>query len=803
MSHYFISYSSNDGVEFAKRLHDVLEAPPDKLPVWLDKRDLQEGRPWDLQIRDAIRDCGALLFAMTPDSVEDQSVCYEEWTLALSYKKHIVPLLVHPVNERPFRLHQHQYIDFTTDFDAGMARLREHLRFLNSPAGELQRLQDQLADAKRRYRRARDDAEARRIQDEINRLENEDIPRQKKLVDDPEGASERTQKSIAAGMERERQPERPVSGESRTKFINPPPATAPNYFQDRVVETREVGKCLADESMRLVTVVGRGGAGKTAMVCRLLKALENGQLPDAGGVLRVDGIVYLSALGSRRLDFPTLFADLSKLLPKEAADTLDTIYKNPQASAESKMRALLNEFTPESCPNGRVVVLLDNFEDVTDAATRRITNAELDEALRALLTAPPHPVKAVITTRITLADLPTIQPGRQRRFDLDAGLESPYAENLLREMDASGTLGLRDLPEDSPLLTEARERTRGIPRALEALFGILAADTSTSLAEILDEIKKREARNDAGVLLPDAVTEALVGEAFSRLDETAQKVIQALAIYGRPVPPVAVDTLLQPYIPGIDSSPVLARLVNMHFARKEVGRFYLHPVDRAYALARIPRGETSDRPPWAMQLFTRMTGNRQFVDEIVKRKFTQITLFYAASEYVMTTRKPRSDWKHLSDIQPQLDEYDLRCEGEDWEAAADVLEDIYGDFLLINGYYNLCCVLYENLRGKVRTESLKQSIEGNLGTVYYGMGQFYKAIECYESALATNFESDDVYGRSIWVGNLANVYAALGDLDKAMQYYEQALKACRKINNLSGEATYLANFSESRKMNDR
>src|SRR3712207_7099478 len=46
--------------------------------------------------------------------------------------------------------------------------------------------------------------------------------------------------------------------------------------------------------LRLMTVVGRGGIGKTAMVCRLLKSLEGGRLPDEGGDLSVDGIVYLS-----------------------------------------------------------------------------------------------------------------------------------------------------------------------------------------------------------------------------------------------------------------------------------------------------------------------------------------------------------------------------------------------------------------------------------------------------------------------------------------------------------------------------
>ena len=64
-----------------------------------------------------------------------------------------------------------------------------------------------------------------------------------------------------------------------------------------------------------MTVVGRGGVGKTAMVCRLLKALEAGRLPDELGELAVDGIVYLSPLGAHPVSFANLFADLCRLLP--------------------------------------------------------------------------------------------------------------------------------------------------------------------------------------------------------------------------------------------------------------------------------------------------------------------------------------------------------------------------------------------------------------------------------------------------------------------------------------------------------
>ena len=46
------------------------------------------------------------------------------------------------------------------------------------------------------------------------------------------------------------------------------------------------------------------------------------------------------------------------------------------------------------------MVLLDNFEDVVDPETQEIHDAEMDEALIALLNAPHHAVKAILTTRV-------------------------------------------------------------------------------------------------------------------------------------------------------------------------------------------------------------------------------------------------------------------------------------------------------------------------------------------------------------------------------------------------------------------
>jgi hypothetical protein len=93
-----------------------------------------------------------------------------------------------------------------------------------------------------------------------------------------------------------------------------------------------------------MTIVGRGGIGKSAMVCRLLRSLEGGQLPDDGGALAVDGIVYLSnAREFHRVTVPDLYGDLTKLLPEQTVKHLDVVYKNPQASTEQRIQALVED----------------------------------------------------------------------------------------------------------------------------------------------------------------------------------------------------------------------------------------------------------------------------------------------------------------------------------------------------------------------------------------------------------------------------------------------------------------------------
>jgi tetratricopeptide (TPR) repeat protein len=503
--------------------------------------------------------------------------------------------------------------------------------------------------------------------------------------------------------------------------------------------------------------------GKTAMVCRLLKSLEGGRLPDDLGELDVDGIVYLSPSGAHPVSFPNLFDDLCRLLPDEAARRLRQLYRDPQQTPTMLMRALL-----DASPSGRVVVLLDNLEDVidTEGGDFAITDLVLDEALRALLAAPPHAVKVIVTTRVAPRGLLLDHPERQRRLDLDEGLPSPYAEQVLRARDPDGRLGLKTASDE--LLGQARERTRGYPRALEALAAILAADRGTTLPELLDQT--------AG--LPGNVVQALVGEAFSRLDPLAQQVMQALAVYPVPVPPVSVDFLLQPYQPAIDAAPVLGRLVNMQFVRREAGRHYLHQVDRDYALSRIPEGAPADRnagPP----------------------PFTRQALRHRAAGYFEQTRTPREEWKSLDDLAPQLAEFELRAQGGDYDTAAHVLQDIGISYLLQWGHYRLAAGLYERLQGHLDDLRTNAAIKSDLGECYRSLGRFTEAIEVLKQALAIDRELGNRDDEVAPLANLGNTYYELGQIPQAIELYEQALAISRVTGNRQAEAAVLAGLGNS------
>ena len=579
--HHFISYSRQDGEDFAFQLYDALRTRSRYVP-WLDQRDLRAvvGN-WDDHITEAIKTCRSFLFVISPDSLHAECQCGNECTKALQYYKPVIPIRIHPDVNAPLQVVRLQCCDFTGDFEDGFKDLCDKLDWLDSPDGVLRELKRRRHALGRKVKRSEDDGTRARTQQEIDELSRQ-IERQQQIVENPDAATKKAQERIDRGFEREKRSGTQKRRPSAQKCVNAPPCRAPDYFQDRDSETRRVEDFLRNEALRLMMVVGWAGIGKTAMVCRVLQAVQDGRIAGEAGPLHLHGVVYLCCDFPRRLTIRDLFANLAKLLPRKAAREIDELCTDCKVSTEEKMHALLTRFS------GRPVVLfLDRFDLLVDFddqpdQTPRVADPDVAKALSTLLVMSHHPVKVILTTRVAPKDFQSIEPGRHTLINL-AGLDSPYAERMLREQDPDSSLRLKTVPED--LLHEARERTRGFPKALEALCCYIRSNMRY-LPEILEETQD---------LLPDAVLKVLVGDAFNGLDTAAQRVVQALAVYGRPVPPVAVDHLLLPYLPGIDSEPILRRLLGMQFVVKQSGRYRLDEAERTYALKSIPRKEDVDR----------------------------------------------------------------------------------------------------------------------------------------------------------------------------------------------------------------
>jgi hypothetical protein len=64
----FISYSRRDSAAYAERLVEALEAR--ELAARLDTRDLEFGEKWQQQLKDFIRQADAVVFIVSPKSIE-------------------------------------------------------------------------------------------------------------------------------------------------------------------------------------------------------------------------------------------------------------------------------------------------------------------------------------------------------------------------------------------------------------------------------------------------------------------------------------------------------------------------------------------------------------------------------------------------------------------------------------------------------------------------------------------------------------------------------------------------------------
>jgi len=540
--------------------------------------------------------------------------------------------------------------------------------------------------------------------------------------------------------------------QERLRVVGRRPLDVTDYFKDREREQVTIGQLLAEPATRLVSITGHGGIGKTALACKVLQDLERHRWPHTDEDIPLDGIVYLSTR-TVGISLERLFLDCAKVVGGEQKVRLNGIWTNPQIGTEEKVSYLL-----EALSDGRYVTLLDNIEDLLDDQGQL-----LDEDLRlffehSLTTS--HGARLLVTSRIALAFRREVMRF-DRQVKLLEGLPIADGVALLRELDPNGDYGLQDGPEEE--LAQAVSLAHGVPRALEVLAGILANDPFSSLADVMEQFYERE-----------DVVQALIEENYKRLDGDARRVIEALAVFRRPVPPLAVDYLLKPFAPGLDVPSVVRRLTRTNIASvdRATRTVTLHPIDQDYAYSQLPGDE----------------GEHAYTRQALERR---------AADYYASIRKPESEWESIDDLEPQLAEFEHRVRGGDYDEACRVLRPIDFGYLYRWGHYARLVEMRERLLGRITDPGLQAGNLGSLGNACHAVGHVRQAIGFHEQALAVAREIGNRQMESNQLGSLGFDYRTLGQVEQSIGFHEQSLTIAREIGNRQAESVQLGNLGNA------
>ena len=547
-------------------------------------------------------------------------------------------------------------------------------------------------------------------------------------------------------------------------------------FIGREREVAEISSLIRRASVRLVTLTGPGGSGKTRIAARVgSEALD--AFPD--GVV----FVALAPMSDPRLLAPALAGELG-VKDTGGLPVVDAL----KARIAGK----------------RLLLVLDNFEHLLEAAP---IAGELLAACPGL---------AVLATSRTCLHLvaeheypvpPLALPARAEAGDLDAVAGADAVSFFLdRTRSVKPDFALTD--RNAPAVVEICYRLDGLPLAIELAAARLRLLSPQALLDRLGSRLDLLASSARDVPDRQRTLRAAIDWSYGLLAPEQQRLFARLAVFHGGCSLEAAEVVCGSW-QDVDVLPALTALVEQSLVRQSEGpagepRFAMLETIHAYAaeklqtcdefermverqaayyldLAEREERNDSDNASWFAQVRGDEDNFRAALEAFLGRGRVEeeLRLSWTLLDYWATSGL-QSEGRQWFDRGLEADngvDRSVRCKALNGTAN---LARQQGEYDRAISLYRECVELADEIGDRTRSASALNS----WGAAVMAQGDFDQALTLCTQALALFQEFGIEWGEGYALMNLAEAAARTGDLERARELFQQAATVERRLGNV-------------------